>query len=178
MSWRSGYPWSPEVVLTTANQLHDVTVDGQRYIIKRSPCTAGQRNYYSGRMVKQCNRCTRWRPAWNQGYNAGHQSHIIMMCFCRDCGHDEFILDEWLKSESFIKEHTRYLRVQSDTKARNYERSFQHNWAEPLHETVKMVIDDLDAGDLEEAKIKLSTVLAKIEDHKRDYLAVEGYDPE
>ncbi len=163
--------------MTTANQLHDIEVDGQRYIIKRSACTAGYRNYYSNRMVKQCERCTRWRPAWNQGYHQGHNTHIIMMCFCRECGHGEFVLEEWLRSESFMVKHKGYLQSQSDDKARTYDRSFQFNWAEPLHETVKMVIEDLDNGDIEEAKIKLTAVIAKVETHKRDYLAVEGLNP-
>ncbi len=164
--------------MTTTNQLHDVSVDGQTYIIKRSACITGGRNYYTGFMEKKCARCTRWRPARNQGYHQGTTSHIIMMCFCRDCGHEEFVLEDWLKSESFIEEHNEYLFRQSESKARNYARSFQQNWSEPLHETVKLAIDDLDAGDMEEAKIKLSTILVKIEDHKRDYLAVEGWNPE
>ncbi len=163
--------------MTTANQLHEVTVDGQTYIIKRSGCVEGYRDYYSGHMKKMCERCNRWRAGYNQGYHQGTKRHIIMMCFCRECGHDEFVLDDWLKSESFIETHRDYLERQSNTKARNYDRSFQQNWAEPLHETVKLVIEDLDAGDLEEAKIKLTAIIGKIEGHKRDYLTVEGYDP-
>ncbi len=163
--------------MTTANQLHEVTVDGQRYIIKRSGCIEGYRDYYSGYMKKMCGRCTRWRPGKNQGYHQGTTSHIIMMCFCRECGHEEFVLDEWLKSKSFIETHNDYLQRQSETKARNYERSFQQNWSQPLQETVKMAVEDLDSGDIEEAKIKLTTIITKIADHKRGYLAVEGYDP-
>lgn len=163
--------------MTTANQLHDVTVDGQTYTIRRSPCLGGYYDIYAGRRIKNCSRCTRWRPAYNQGYHQGSKHHTFMMCVCRDCGHGKFVPEEWLKSETFIETHNDYLSRQSETKARNYERSFQHSWAEPLHETVKMVIEDLDSGDIEEAKIKLTTIVAKVEGHKREYLAVEGYDP-
>ncbi len=155
-----------------------MTIEGQRYYINRSPCLGGYYNIYSGRRVKQCDRCPRWRPAHNQGYQQGSKSHTFMMCVCRDCGHKQFVAEDWLNSDAFLDTHRDYLRIQADTKARNYERSFQQSWSEPLHETVKLVVDDLDAGDLEEAKIKLSTILVKIEDHKRDYLAVEGWNPE
>ncbi len=163
--------------MTTANQLHEVTVDGQTYIIKRSPCLGGHYSIFSGRREKQCGQCPRWRPAWNQGYQQGSKSHTFMMCVCRDCGHGKFVPEEWLKGDAFLTTHRDYLRLQSENKARSYGRSFQHYWAEPLHETVKLVIDDLDAGDLEEAKIKLTAITEKIEGHKRDHLAVEGYDP-
>ena len=155
-----------------------MSVDGQQYIIKRSGCVEGYRDYYSGSMKKQCGKCTRWRPGYNQGYHQGRKSHIIMMCFCRECGHEEFVLEDWLKSDKFIETHNDYLSRQSETKARNYERAFQHNWADPLYETVEQAAADLRSGGIEEALIKLNIILDKIAIHKREYLAVEGWNPE
>lgn len=164
--------------MTTANELHNVEVDGQTYIIRRSGCITGRRNFYTGRNDYEHEKCTRWRWAENQGYHAWSMTHIALICRCRKCGHEEFILADWLQSESFTSEHTKHKQRQAERKSGSYPSIFERVWSWLLLETVRQVSDDLSNGGIEEAMIKLSTILEKIEAHKVNHLAVEGWEPE